>query len=69
MAGILRGCSIPRVSISGYGANNYYPERIFTTAAIAIAAKIGLSPFEAIYGSVHLIDIEKLLTQTSPSGR
>jgi hypothetical protein len=62
MALVLRGCSIPRVTISGFGANNFYPKRIFVTAGAALSERLGRSPFE-IYGEreVYLVDLEKLL--------
>lgn len=31
LAGVLRGLDIPRIYISGYGANYYYPTRVFKT--------------------------------------
>jgi hypothetical protein len=61
MAGIIRGCSIPRVTISGFGANNFYPKRIFVTARAALVAKVGLSPFEIYWDrEVHFIDASTL---------
>jgi hypothetical protein len=46
MAGILKQCGIPRVTISGFGANNFYPARIFIEAKVSLRAKLGWSPFE-----------------------
>jgi hypothetical protein len=60
MAGILRECPIPRVTISGFGANNFYPERIFVTAGRALAARIGLNPLKQYSQGIYLGDIDKL---------
>lgn len=44
MAGILKRCAIPRVTISGFGANNFYPKRVFEQAKAALAGRLGWSP-------------------------
>lgn len=41
LASVLRGTELPRVYISGFGANYYYPKRIFTTAQRVIGQKPG----------------------------
>jgi hypothetical protein len=46
MAGILRACKIPRVTISGFGANNFYPARIFLMAKGFLVNRLGWCPFE-----------------------
>lgn len=45
MAAILRSCDIPRVTISGYGANNHYPARVFERAMEALTTRLGWCPF------------------------
>lgn len=44
LAAVLRGSDLPRITISGYGANNYYPRRVFARAAKALERRIGWSP-------------------------
>ena len=44
IAAVLRGLNIPRVHISGYGANYYYPRRVFVTAAKMLRKKLRRSP-------------------------
>lgn len=44
LAGILRGLDIPRVTISGYGANNYYPRRVFGRAIALLKQRLKYSP-------------------------
>ena len=44
VAAILRGVDVPRVYISGYGANYYYPRRVFMTAMRSLKRKFGRSP-------------------------
>lgn len=36
LAAILRSIDLPRVHISGFGANNFYPRRVFQTAQLII---------------------------------
>ena len=56
MAAVLRGCPVPRVTIAGYGANHYYPARVFEQAAMALRARLGWCPFRIDEnGSVELI--------------
>jgi hypothetical protein len=44
VAAILRGLDVPRVFISGYGANYFYPRRVFLTAMRSLKRKFGRSP-------------------------
>lgn len=44
VAAILRGLDVPRVFISGYGANYYYPRRVFAKAMTSLKRKFGRSP-------------------------
>lgn len=44
LAAALRGVTIPSVNISGYGANNYYPRRVFITAVRILNKTMGWSP-------------------------
>jgi hypothetical protein len=44
VAAILRGLDVPRVFISGYGANYFYPRRIFVKAMRTLERKFGRSP-------------------------
>ena len=44
LAAILRAVALPKVYISGFGANYYYPRRVFTRAARALTRKLGSSP-------------------------
>lgn len=63
LAAILRELNIPCVIISGYGANYYYPERVFKTAQNRLNQKIKESRFQLEFGvndhSVYLSDEEK----------
>jgi hypothetical protein len=43
LATILRGQDIPRIYISGYGANYRYPRRVLEAAAELIEAQLGVS--------------------------
>lgn len=57
MAAVLKQCSVPRATISGYGANYYYPARVFTTARAALLRKLGWAPFEISRdSSVYLVE-------------
>ncbi len=57
MAAVLKQCSVPRVTISGYGANNFYPARVFTSARGALIRKLGWAPFEISRdSSVYLVE-------------
>jgi hypothetical protein len=49
VAAILRGLDVPRVFISGYGANYYYPRRVFATAMRSLKRKFGRSPIAVAY--------------------
>jgi flavodoxin len=51
LAAILRGLNLPRVEISGYGANYYYPKRIFTTAQKRLNKRIEKSRFQLEFGN------------------
>lgn len=44
LAAALRGIIIPSVNISGYGANNFYPRRVFITAVRILKKTMGWSP-------------------------
>lgn len=44
LAGILRNVSLPRAWISGYGANAYYPTRVFELAVRILGERLGYSP-------------------------
>src|SRR6266481_1743937 len=44
VAAILRGLDVPRVFIGGYGANFFYPRRVFLTAMRGLKRKFGRSP-------------------------
>lgn len=45
MAAVLRGVELPRVTISGFGANNFYPARVFAEASVSLQDHLGWSPF------------------------
>jgi len=49
VAAILRGLDIPRVFISGYGANYFYPRRVFATATRSLKRKFGRSLIAAAH--------------------
>ena len=49
VAAILRGLDLPRVFISGYGANYFYPRRVFATAMRSLKRKFGRSPIAVAY--------------------
>ena len=40
LAAVLRGMDLPKVVISGYGANNYYPLRVFQRAMALIGSRL-----------------------------
>ncbi len=44
VAAILRGLDIPRIFISGYGANYFYPRRVFVTATKILKKTLHRSP-------------------------
>ena len=44
LAAILRGVHLPKVYISGYGANYFYPRRVFRRAARELTRRLGSSP-------------------------
>ena len=44
VAAILRGLDVPRVFISGYGANYFYPRRVFVTATKILKKTLHRSP-------------------------
>lgn len=48
LAGVLRGLDIPRIYISGYGANYYYPTRVLETAQKILEHKLENSRFQLI---------------------
>lgn len=57
MAALLKQSTLPRVTISGYGANNYYPARVFTSARTSLIRKLAWSPFEVSRDSaVYLVE-------------
>lgn len=51
LAAILRGIEVPRVYIPGYGANYYYPERVFRRAAKILKRKLGWEPIRFLVSS------------------
>ena len=57
MAALLKQCGLPRVTIAGYGANNFYPVRVFTSARTTLLRKLGWAPFEISRdSSVYMVD-------------
>ena len=56
VANMLRGSSLPRVTISGYGANNFYPLRVFTDAQKPLQERLGWAPLTIAYSAVYLND-------------
>jgi hypothetical protein len=44
LAAVLRGFDLPRVTISGFGANNYYPARVFKRAITLLKRRLKWSP-------------------------
>ena len=62
LAAALRGVSIPCVNISGYGANNFYPYRVFITAVGLLNESLGWSPIAfSGSGSCYRVDRQQLL--------
>ena len=62
LAAALRGVSIPCVNISGYGANNFYPYRVFITAVGLLNESLGWSPIAFLgSGSCYRVDRQQLL--------
>ena len=59
LAALLRGLDIPRVHISGFGANYYYPRRVFVRAIRTLKQKLGRSPIALLCNTVYRIhDVE-----------
>jgi len=58
LAAVLRGLDIPRIYISGYGANYYYPTRVLETAQKLLEGKLERSRYTLIIGqqSAWLLD-------------
>ena len=56
VANMLRGSSLPRVTISGYGANNFYPLRVFTNAQKLLQERLGWATLTVANSTVHLND-------------
>ena len=56
VAGILRGLDVPRVFISGYGANYYYPRRVFVTAMRSLKRKFDRSPLALAHKVYRVCD-------------
>ena len=59
VANMLRGSSLPRVTISGYGANNSYPLRVFTDAQKPLLERLGWAPLTISYNTVYLNEIPR----------
>ena len=55
LAGVLRGQNIPCVYISGYGANNHYPLRVFLRAEKSLNRILRKSPL-AIYSGTAVLN-------------
>ena len=58
LAMTLRGEDLPCVFISGYGANNYYPLRVFEAASHALKKKLGVSPIAFYESTVYRLKRE-----------
>ena len=56
VAAILRGLDVPRVFISGYGANYFYPRRIFVKAMRTLKRKFGRSPIAMAHKVYRVCD-------------
>ena len=70
LASVLRNCAIPRVTISGYGPNNFYPARVFERARKTLIERLGWSPIvfssvNTIHGGVIYLDYSDSQTDTS----
>ena len=62
LAAVLRTCDIPRITISGFGANHHYPARVFAQAKQSLLDRLGWSPFETSSdGSLYMVDTPKLV--------
>ena len=48
LAAILRGLDLPRVNKAGYGADYYYPERVFVTAQQLLQNKLKESQYQLV---------------------
>lgn len=57
LAAILRAVALPKVYISGFGANFYYPRRVFRRAARELSRKLGSSPiaFDNSQSRIYLL--------------
>ena len=56
LAQVVRSLGLPRVEISGFGANKHYPERVFARAAADLRRQLGWSPIELSFGKAWLQD-------------
>ena len=54
LAAYLRGMDIPHVVISGFGANNHYPQRLMDRAAEIVNDSLGWSAIKSYQGSVYI---------------
>lgn len=66
LAGILRSADIPHEYISGFGANNHYPRRVFARAARALKRKLGWSPicFSDLENKAYRADTPPTIVQS-----
>lgn len=58
LAAILRSCPLPNVNISGFGANNFYPARIFIDASEGLTGRLTWSPLIFRDGTAGIGDID-----------
>lgn len=63
LAAVLRGLDLPKVVISGYGANNYYPLRVFQRAMRLLGSRfehmpIGLSDDQRYAYRISTLDLD-----------
>ncbi|OLY90687.1 hypothetical protein SAMN05444008_101349 [Cnuella takakiae] len=60
MAGVLKNEDLPVVVIAGYGANNFFPKRIFDRALHSLIRHLGYAPFACANNhSVYRLDDPK----------
>ena len=67
LAAILRDCALPKITITGYGANNFYPARVFQEAALNLEARLSWTPMMFGTGCVGFVEVNESITQSQPS--
>ena len=68
-ASILRDCDLPRITISGFGANNFYPARVFHEASENLRTRLSWNIMIFSNGCVSIVDVNEHIIETHPSSK